>query len=289
MKTMKPIVPFLVVVASEICNFVEKNFHGNIIVTTQPIEWKPPAKAKRFVLQPLNEQAIEQFVVTRQWQLLEHSSVRESHFEERCKAYLAKALAADQPEETLYANKRALSNPMDLTIVAQLLSEDKEPDLFNLQQQQCQVMADEYQRTRVGTEFPLEDFSEAVYQMRLTDQTAIPEDTFTDELRCMEQYKMVVLRHSTDRLGKTTARWYFRHDKIMEFFIVQTFLKDAGRSLEHLADPRFRGVYFLLATLLPYEAAMNLREELLQHSIKTKDQTVLAPFVELLNSRKQTE
>lgn len=81
----------------------------------------------------------------------------------------------------------------------------------------------------------------------------------------------------------------FRHDKIMDFFLVQNFLgggEDAeGRLIDHMGDPRFRGVYFLLATLLPLDAARELRERLIQYAADTKDHTVSDTFVQLLRSR----
>ena len=56
--------------------------------------------------------------------------------------------------------------------------------------------------------------------------------------------------------------WNFRHDKILEYFLVQLFLGPTpeveDRILKHLDAPRFRGVYFLLADLLrklPYPAS----------------------------------
>ena len=77
--------------------------------------------------------------------------------------------------------------------------------------------------------------------------------------------------------------------KIMEFFIVQTFLGDSttaqNRLLDHMGDPRFRGVYFLLATLLPLPDAKDLRERLIQYAADTKDHTVSDTFVQLLRTR----
>jgi hypothetical protein len=52
-----------------------------------------------------------------------------------------------------------------------------------------------------------------------------------------------------------------------------------------MGDPRFRGVYFLLAILLPLEAAQELREKLIQYAADTKDHTVSDTFVQLLRSR----
>jgi hypothetical protein len=125
--------------------------------------------------------------------------------------------------------------------------------------------------------------------MRLDDETALPEAEFLDEILCMERHKMVVSRQSIDSEGKPTKDWYFRHDKIMEFFIMQTFMgKDNPRPAEHLGDPRFRGVYFLLARLLPIEEAIELREQLIKYAADTKDHTVSDTFVQLLRSRKPT-
>lgn len=150
-------------------------------------------------------------------------------------------------------------------------------------------MAADYQRLYPTREFPLEKFSEAVYQMRLNDESAIPADTWLDELQCMERYKMVYSRQLTDAQGNLKKKWYFRHDKIQEFFIVQTFLGNDGdrekKLQDYISDPRFRGVYFLLATMMPLDAAKKLRETLIQYAADTKDHTVSDTFVQLLRSR----
>ena len=52
-----------------------------------------------------------------------------------------------------------------------------------------------------------------------------------------------------------------------------------------MGDPRFRRVYFLLATLLPLTDAQDLRERLIQYAADTKDHTVSDTFVQLLRSR----
>lgn len=57
--------------------------------------------------------------------------------------------------------------------------------------------------------------------------------------------------------------------------------------IDHINDPRFQGVYFLLATKMPLDvdAAKNLREELIQYAADTKDHTVSDTFIQLLCSR----
>ncbi|MCH8978406.1 MAG: diaminopimelate decarboxylase, partial [Armatimonadetes bacterium] len=65
--------------------------------------------------------------------------------------------------------------------------------------------------------------------------------------------------------------WRFRHDKIMEFFIVQWFLRNDSLQMEHLSDERFRGVYFLLANLMKKKDARELREKLIQYAARSRD------------------
>ncbi|KOP25503.1 hypothetical protein AMR41_14385 [Hapalosiphon sp. MRB220] len=103
------------------------------------------------------------------------------------------------------------------------------------------------------------------------------------------KYKMVVSRQWKDDKGEPQKQYYFRHDKIMDFFLVQNFLGQDDevekRLIDHMGDPRFRGVYFLLATLLPLDAAKQLREKLIQYAADTKDNTVSDTFVQLLRTK----
>ncbi|NEP25534.1 HEAT repeat domain-containing protein [Moorena sp. SIO3I6] len=268
--------------------FVEHHVQGHIILTTQPLEWTPPATAKTYVLQPLKRQQIADFLTSRQGILPEDAPVSGVAYEQACDDYLASQLQQTQSKQELAAVRRFLSNPMDLTLVAQLLAQGKDPDLLNLQQQQYEIMAEDYQQIHLCP-FPLAEFAETVYQMRLHDQITIPEEGCLDELHCMERYKMVLTRQQKDGFGRTYREWKFRHDKIQEYFIVQTFLKTENRERqhEHLSDPRFRGVYLLLATLLEVNQALVLRETLIQSAAETKDHAVSDQFIQRFNSRQE--
>lgn len=273
---------------AKIADFVEHYSKGNIILATQPFEWTPPSNVKTLAIQPLKPNLIEQFLVSRKAILPSDASVKDSDYEQACKDYLTTALSQQQSEEEQKAVRRMLSNPMELTIVAFMLARGKKPNLLNLQQQQYEMMAEDYNHLYPAKTFPLKAFSETVYQMRLKDESAIPPEKWLDELKCMERHKMVSSRQSDDFEGKLTKQWHFRHDKIQEFFIVQTFLgapKD-NRLTEHITYPRFRGVYFLLATMMPIDAANQLRENLIQYAADTKDHTVSDTFIQLMRERK---
>ncbi len=275
---------------AKIVHFVECYFRGNIIMTTQPLEWIPPSTAKIYTLQPLERDQIQQFIVSRQPRLPKNARIQGADYEKACTSYLTDALNPQQPPEELDAAQRTLSNPMDLSLVALMLSQGKTPDLFRLQEQLYNEMAAEF-LTEWKYEFPLKKFSEAVYQMRLNDDKALPAEQFYQELQSLEdeKYKMIVSRQWKDEKGEAKKEWYFRHDKIMDFFLVQNFVgksaETEGRLIDHMGDPRFRGVYFLLATLLPLDDAKQLREKLIQYAADTKDHTVSDTFVQLLRTR----
>jgi HEAT repeat protein len=271
---------------AKIVEFTENYFKGDIILATQPMEWTPPATAKRVVIQPLERSYIQAFLFSRQPLIPDYASVQGEAYEQTCTNYLMQALSDQQDAEEVEAAQRILSNPMDLTVIASMLAAGKQPDLFRLQEQQYQVMAEDYRDKHLGQEFPLETFSEDVYQLRLQDEAALPEPQFLEELLGMERHKMVVSRQSQDSDGKSAKEWYLRHDKIAEFFILQTFLEHPERQEQHLGDPRFRGVYFMLANFLKLEDAISLREMLIQYAADTKDHTVSDTFVQLLRSRK---
>ena len=269
---------------AKITGFVESYFKGNIIMTTQPLEWTPPATAKTYVLQPLKRSQIEAFLISRGTS----EAASASDYEDACSAYLLGALDSQRPPEVLRSVQRILSNPMDLTLVAQMLAAREKPDLLSLQQQQYELMAAEYKQKCMKT-FPLAEFSEWVYQLRLDDEISLAESVFPEELRCMGRFKMVLSRQCPDSEGNPVNHWYFRHDKIMEFFIVQTFLnQDDGRLIDCMGDPRFRGVYFLLANQMPFEAAKELEKELTLYAANTHDHNVFDTFVQLFYERAKT-
>jgi hypothetical protein len=199
-------------------------------------------------------------------------------------ALLIRGYLNNYPQEILDGAKRVMSNPMDLTIVAMMLAQGKEPDLFHLVEQQFEMVKEEY-GTIYKTDFPLLRFSERIYQDQLNDIKSLPHEEFANEINLLEKSKMAFSRKSKDG-----ALWYFRHDKIRDFFIVQTFLGTGNdRPKEHFEDSRFRGVYFLLAILMPEEEAMSLRELLIQHAADTKNHTVSDSFVQIMRTRKAKE
>lgn len=270
---------------AKITGFVESYFKGNILMSTQPLEWTPPATAKSYILEPLTESQIEAFLLSRKDSLPDDAQLAGDAYEQACRHYLTTTLDPQQSPEALAAMRQLLSNPMDLTLVAAMLARRETPDLFRLQQQQYRIMAEDYRQKHLH-EFPLRQFAEAVYQMRLQDKDSLPAGEFAEELQCMERHKMAVSR-SLDEGGKPRTEWHFRHDKIADFFVVQAFLgPDNDKPENHLGDARFRGVYLQLARLLPLDDARALERRLIDYAADTQDHTVSDTFIQLLRSRR---
>jgi hypothetical protein len=92
----------------------------------------------------------------------------------------------------------------------------------------------------------------------------------------MEHYEMVRSRQSFDVDGNLKTEWYFRHEKIIEFFIAQAFLSYRDRRItRHAKEPRFRGVYALLKALSPsLEMAQSPQSENYKEEKRTDEKGV---------------
>jgi hypothetical protein len=269
--------------------FANSYLRANIIMATQPIEWKAPIASRKLIIQPLTREQVEEFLLLLGTNLAAEPRGGGPAYEQSCRNYLSQVFEADESieDEGAASVRRILSNPMDLSVVAEILSRGERPDLLRLLEQQYKIMAADYSWLNHQREFPLAEFSERVYMMKLEGRSSIPWDV--GELECMKQHKMVVLvlKSSIPDTG-TACEWRFRHDKIMDFFVMHTFLgANNDRPTTYLSDPRFRGVYFLLAMLMPLQDAETLREQLIQYAADTSDHTISDRFVRLLRSRKK--
>jgi HEAT repeats len=280
---------------AKITQFVESYFKGNILMTTQQLgqTWKPPANAKTFVMQPLQPDQIEAYLLSRQPFLPEKAPIQGAAYEQACYKFLAESLGG-QVDLAIAEREKAqivLSNPLELSLAALMLASGNPVDLRNLREQQYKYMAEDYRETW-NREFPIQAFSDAVYQLWLDEKTrrTLPADDFPNEVVCMadEKFRMAVSRRWEGKEGDR-QEWSFRHDKIAEFFIAQTFRDGSeearSRLAKHIGDSSFSGVYLLLATLLPTDAAYHLREDLIQYAAKTGDHTVSDTYVQIVPCR----
>ena len=271
---------------ARIGEFANRFSKGNLLLVMQPMEWKRPPIAKVYVMQQLDEPQIEDFLISRFPVLSSRTNMIEETFIGHCRKYVREALGEVPFEDKREAMRRVLSNPMDLTVVAEMLANGRTPDMFELQRQHFELMADDYNYHQPGDlSFPLRRFSEHVYHMATNDVLSFAGDEFVNELSALARHKMVVRYHQGADPGMQL--WTFRHDKIRDFFLVQTFLGGGNdRPSKHLSDPRFHGTYMQLAYFMPLEAAEELERQLIDYAADTKDHSVSDRFIQLLRFRK---
>ena len=84
---------------ARIVQFAERNFHGNILLSTQRMEWTPPTTARLYVLQPLSDARISEFLASREPLLGERARLRGPEYREACERFVQQSLSSEQPEE----------------------------------------------------------------------------------------------------------------------------------------------------------------------------------------------
>lgn len=109
-----------------IASFVKNYSKSNILIATQPLDWLPSSPIKTYILQPLNLDQIEKFLISRQTILPPDTPIYGEKYEEACKNYLATVLNQQEPEKAKISLMQQLSNPMKLTAIAETIANGKE-------------------------------------------------------------------------------------------------------------------------------------------------------------------
>jgi len=113
---------------SDVCSEV-RTFLGSaaaVAIGTQSIGLSWPANVRVLEFQPLHPSQAEDFL-----RLQEVDA-------EQAKAFVAVALNEQQPAQDLEANRLVLSNPFELSVIAQMLKQGSLPNLLTLREQQYQ-------------------------------------------------------------------------------------------------------------------------------------------------------
>ena len=270
--------------------FAESFARGNLLIATQRIRWKPPERSRGYELEGLTESQIGSFLSSRFEVVRTEDGMTKDEYAAVCTGYLKRALKGQTGSGEDGVPRSVLSNPMDLTVVAQMLAVRREPNLFELQAEYLRLVVGKFGREAPGAvKFRAAEFAEEVYRMRRTGEWIVEGNGFREELECMGDYRMVV-PYRTGEAGEGGGRWVFRHEKIMDFFVVRALLGGASERVgEHFGDPRFRGVYMELGRYLSRKEAQGLRDKLVAYAAETGDHAVSDDVVRIVNARGRAE
>jgi hypothetical protein len=280
---------------SRITQFVEENFKGDCALTTQPLSamnWAPPRTASIYVLQPLRPEQIKSFLL-QQWESAkDRATLDQEQYQRAVSGYVEEILTDSQGSAAAGPRLIALSNPMDATLAAELLARGERPHTFRLVEQRYEVTARRF-KAEQGREFRLKPFSERVYEWRRSGEPDIKTDDFAPEVAALAGDRLMIQRAEVFKKAKGQEeinRWFFRHDKIMEFFLLPAFMDrgQGARRREHATEERFWGVYELLASRLPDSEEADLNQFLIDQAADTNRNELLNRYTIARRLRRST-
>ena len=217
---------------------MDKNSKGNILLGTQDLERRAPSTGS-ISWSPLPEQ-IEAFLVSRQTTLPADARITGAEYARAFRDYLAQALDDKQSCEGAGGRPaRALQSDGPDRGGLDDRAGASSPTCFAFRSNNTRAWRMTIWRERRS---PLS--ARAIRQPGLPDAHG----------RCRRPYPSKSLRksfcawnatrwwcaESGSTLERATTEWHFRHDTIMEYFIVQTFLGESNeRPEQHFSDKRF--------------------------------------------------
>lgn len=275
-------------IQDQITLFLSNFPRGNILVASQ-IPLRGLTRLKTFEILPLEDNARRDFLLSRVNVLPATSCVQGGLFTRSASAFFDEYVSRRQQNPQLIAMDEAMSNPMDLTTVALLISQAKVPDLYNLEWQHFEVA--QHRLEMNGSRFRIEPFSKAVLAQRLMDQEDLEKLEFKPEVIALVECKLAQLRTYADHTGRILVQeTRFRHDRLRDFFCHFAIANTPIKEIAVLAsDTRIGGVFPFLARSLPEKRASELREILIQMAAEIEDHRVSDAYVRELGRRHQMQ
>ncbi len=267
----------------KIGGFARDMSKGDIIVATQPIEWRPPPNSRTVELLPLNRSEATAFLQSRPVGEDANQPCHGPAYKEAVWTFVSRAL--DEAPSALEREmaELMLSNPFDLAFAAELLARGRMPSPTALIDEAFRL-ADERYREMASAPFPLKAFGRQAVKMRLEDRNWLNPDEFTAEASCLLEQRLLVSRVMKGAQG-VTDRILFRHDRVWDFFIAAAFSGDLDLSAEHVGDARFRGAYLRIAETWNPESAKKVRDLLSLSAADSGDHSTSDEFIKQFEKR----
>jgi HEAT repeat protein len=273
----------------KIGTFARDMSKGEVIVATQPIEWRPPPNSRTVDLMPLTRDEAEAFILSRPVGSDADQPCHGDAYKAAVATLVARALDDAPSELERETAELMLSNPFDLAFAADLLAQGRVPSATALIDEAFRL-ADEGApgkpgyRSIAGRPFPLEAFGRLAVVMRLEDRNWLNPDEFAAEASCLLDQKLLIARAVKGADG-VIDRVLFRHDRVWDFFIAAAFSDDPDLGVAHVADTRFRGAYLRVAETWDPESARKVRDLLTLGAAESGDHSTSDEFIKRLEKR----
>jgi HEAT repeat protein len=267
----------------KIRTFARDMSKGDVIVATQPIEWRPPANSREVELLPLDRAEATAFLMSRPVGADETQPCQGEAYKEAVQKFVASAFDEPPPQIERETAELMLSNPFDLTFAAELMARGHTPSPTALVDEAYRLAAERYQSTNLAA-FPLEKFGKHAVKMRTEDRNRLTPDEFPAEASCLQEQRLLVPRAIKGAHGKEKNWLLFRHERVWDFFIAAAF-KDPDLWSQHIDDARFRGVYLRIAETWDPESAERVMTQLNVSAAHSGDHSTSDEFIKRLDKR----
>jgi hypothetical protein len=256
---------------------------GDVIVATQPIEWRPPPNSRTFGLLPLNRSEATAFIGSRPVGADPSQPCHGPAYKAAVETFVSRALDEAPSDLERDTAELMLSNPFDLAFAAELLARGRMPSPSKLVDEAFRLAEERY-RNVAKTLFPMEAFGLHAVKMRLEDRNWLNPDEFAAEASCLLEQRLLVSRAMKGAQG-VVDRLLFRHDRVWDFFIAAAFANDPDFWAEHVGDARFRGAYLRIAETWDPESAKKVRDHLNVSAAESGDHSTSDEFIKRLEKR----
>jgi hypothetical protein len=254
---------------------------GDVIVATQPIEWRPPANSRKVELLPLDRSEATAFLMSRP--VGADQPCQGEAYKEAVQRFVSSAFDEPPPQIERETAELMLSNPFDLTFAAELMARGHMPSPTALVDEAYRLAAERYLRTNLVA-FPLEKFGQHAVTMRIEDRNRLNPDEFPAEASCLQEQRLLVPRAIKGAHGEEKNWLLFRHERVWDFFVAAAF-KDPDLWSEHIGDARFRGVYLRIAETWDPESAERVMTQLNVTAAHSGDHSTSDEFIKRLDKR----
>jgi hypothetical protein len=256
---------------------------GDVLVATQPIEWRPPPHARRVELLPLDRNEALAFLESRPVGADPNQPWHGASYKAAAQKFVSRALDEAPTEMERETASLMLSNPFDLTFAAELLARGRMPSPTALVDEAFRLADERYQEIAKAP-FPLDVFGKHAVKMRLEDRNWLKPEEFGAEASCLLEQRLLVPRALKGSEG-LVDRLLFRHDRVWDFFIAKAFEGDLDLWAEHVGDARFRGAYLRIAETWDPESAKKVRDQLNLAAADSGDHSTSDEFIKRLEKR----
>ncbi|WP_158554678.1 HEAT repeat domain-containing protein [Methylovirgula sp. 4M-Z18] len=263
--------------------FAREMSKGDVIVATQPIEWRPPPNARTLELLPLNRAEATDFIESRPVGSDSNQPCHGQDFKVAAQAFVSRALDNAPSQIEREASMLILSNPFDLTFAAELVARGIKPSATMLIDEAFRLATQNYQEV-AKIPFPLRAFGRHAVKMRSEDRNWLNPDEFVAEAPFLLAQRLLVSRALQSAQG-IENRLLFRHDRVWDFFIAAAFADDPDFWTQYAGDARFHGAFLRIAESWDPEHAKKVRDQLNLAAANSGDHSTSDEFIKRLEKR----